>query len=150
MMIFDRPTLRLAPTTSMAAAVMRREIHSQLLRFASVGAVAFMVNATVVELVAWSTGPLWAQAIAFPVAATVAWWLNRRFTFGPSARRMHQEWMRYIAANVFGWTANNGIYLLLVLSAPIAYVHPILGVVAGSLVGISFNFVASKWLVFST
>lgn len=57
------------------------------------------IHAGVVEALALSIGPVWAQVFAFPFAASAAWWLNRQFTFGPSARTWRREWLRYIAAN---------------------------------------------------
>ena len=63
-----------------------------------------------------------------------------RFTFGASHRTVHQEWLRYLLANALGWSANNGVYVWMIFSLPLAYQHPALAVAAGSLVGMVFNF----------
>jgi putative flippase GtrA len=126
----------------------KAELHQQILRFGIVGVVGFVVNAGMVEWLARSIGPIWAQALAFPVAVTVTWWLNRRYTFGASRHVWHREWLRYVAANALGWGANNGVYFLLIFKFPLAYQYPSLAVAAGSLAGMVFNFAISKWIVF--
>ncbi len=125
------------------------ELHLQILRFGIVGLVGFVVNAGLVEWLNNTIGPIWAQVLAFPVAVTVTWLLNRRYTFGTSCHIWYLEWLRYIFANALGWSANNGVYFLLIFKFPVAYQYPSLAVAAGSLAGMGFNFVLSKWIVFN-
>ena len=106
------------------------------------------VNAGIVEALAHTLGPGWAQPMAFPVAASVTWWLNRRYTFGASQSLWQLELMRYIASNVMGWMANNGAYFLMILFNPFAYHHPAFAVAVGSLAGMVFNFKFSRRFVF--
>lgn len=120
----------------------------QLGRFSLVGGAAFLVNALLVELLARITDPVRAQLIAFPAAATVAWWLNRRYTFGPSGQPLHREWTRYLLANGIGALINNATYLALVCSLPFAYNQPSLAVTAGSLTALAVNFLLSRHIVF--
>jgi putative flippase GtrA len=127
----------------------RSTLLHQLCRFSIVGVVAFVVNAGLVELLVAMTGPLWAQLIAFPVAATVAWQLNRRYTFAASGLPPQQEWKRYILANGVGWFINNGTYLGLVLTVPLITAHPSLAVAAGSIAGLSANFLFCRQFVFN-
>lgn len=127
---------------------MKRGLRVQVLRFGAVGVIGFFVNAGLVEALAGLINPLWAEAVAFPVAATTTWWLNRRYTFGTSGDDWHVEWLRYIGANAGGWLANNAVYFALILSFSLLYVHPSLAVAAGSLAGMVLNFTASKWFVF--
>ena len=126
-----------------------RSLVNQIFRFGIVGVIAFLVNAAIVEAAVGHIGPIWAQIIAFPLAATLAWWLNRNFTFSPSVRKIHHELLRYRAANAMGWLANNGVYFVAVFAIPLAYSHPALAVAAGSLSGMALNFISSKRLVFS-
>jgi putative flippase GtrA len=127
---------------------LRHPATRQFMRFFVVGIVGFMVNAGVVEAWARFSTPLVAQAIAFPAAVTVTWWLNRRYTFGASRYTAHHEWMRYVLANALGWATNNGTYFYLVLHFAIAYRHPMIAVAAGSMAGMLLNFTGSKLLVF--
>ena len=125
-----------------------RGLSDQVLRFGLVGVAGFLVNAGLVAALAGPAGPVRAQAVAFPAAASVTWWLNRRFTFGASGRAWHREWLRYLGANALGWAANNGTYLALVLGSAWAAQHPVPAVAAGSLAGMAFNFVCSRRFVF--
>lgn len=120
----------------------------QMGRFVLVGTAVFGVNAVLVELLVTGMGPLWAQVIAFPLAATLAWWLNRRYTFGASGSGLRREWLRYMLANGLGWLLNNGVYLLCVDRFPLAALHPSLAVAAGSIAGMVANFILSRQLVF--
>jgi len=120
----------------------------QLGRFSVVGGAAFLVNALLVELLARFADPFQAQLIAFPAAATVAWWLNRRYTFGPSGQSLHREWARYLLANGIGALINNATYLAMVCSLPFAYNQPSLAVAAGSLTALAANFLLPRHLVF--
>lgn len=138
--------LHKSPTGSTAKA---RTLRGQILRFGAVGVVGFVVNAGMVEWLAHSIGPVWAQVLAFPVAASVTWWLNRRYTFGASSLAWRREWVCYVVANALGWSANNGVYFFLIAQSYIFYRHPALAVAVGSLAGMIFNFTISKLMVFN-
>jgi putative flippase GtrA len=49
---------------------------------------------------------------------------------------------------MLGWAANNGCYLWMVFSVPLAYQHPAIAVAVGSLAGMVLNFSASRLIVF--
>lgn len=121
----------------------------QFLRFAWVGVLGFMVNGGVVAWLSAATGPLWAQAVGFPLAATVTWWLNRNFTFAPSQRSILREWAFYVSANGIGWLVNNGSYVLLVVQSALFHRYPVLAVAVGSVAGMMFNFALSRRFVFN-
>ncbi len=121
----------------------------QVWRFGIVGVIGYIVNAGIVELLAPNWGPLYAQILAFPIAASMTWWFNRHFTFGASERTIHREWLQYLLANSLGWVVNNGAYVWIIFNSVLAYQHPSLAVAAGSLAGMIFNFTMSKWLVFN-
>lgn len=123
-------------------------LAGQIGHFLLVGTAVFGVNAALVELLVIGVGPLWAQALAFPLAATLAWWLNRRYTFGASGSSPQREWLHYLLANALGWLLNNGVYLLCVDRFALAALHPSLAVAAGSIAGMVANFLLSRQLVF--
>ncbi|POR55910.1 putative flippase GtrA [Paraburkholderia eburnea] len=120
----------------------------QFFRFFLVGSAGFVVNAVLVELLVHLTKPVTAQLLAFPVAVTVTWWLNRRYTFGASRHALHYEWLRYVFGNIFGWIINNGVYIWFVLHVPLTALHPAIAVAVGSVAGMFLNFAMSRWLVF--
>ncbi len=124
-------------------------MFQQLLNFAWVGVIGFFVNGGVVAALSPSIGPLWAQAIAFPLAVTITWWLNRHYTFSPSGHSLTREWLYYVGANFFGWLVNNGIYFLLVLQSNWFHQYPVAAVAIASIAGMFFNFILSRRFVFS-
>ncbi|WP_020484168.1 bifunctional glycosyltransferase family 2/GtrA family protein [Methylomonas sp. MK1] len=142
----DSAAILSADNTALSAG--NDDLLGQMWRFGLVGVVGYIVNAGLVESLVLNMGPLRAQMLAFPAAVTVTWWLNRRFTFGASHHAMHHEWLRYVLANMLGWTANNGAYLWMIFSVPLAYQHPALAVAVGSLAGMVLNFSASRLIVF--
>ncbi len=125
-----------------------KRLRSQILRFGMVGLVGFAVNAGMVSWLADSIGPGWSQALIFPFAASVTWWLNRRYTFRASGRVWHNEWVRYVAANILGWTIVNGIYFFLILNYKFFYRNPSAALFFGTMFGFISNFIFSKLYVF--
>ncbi len=126
----------------------QQRLLRQMWRFFLVGTAAFVVNGALVEILVGHIGPVKAQLMAFPLAATVAWWLNRCYTFGASSSALHREWLHYIMANGIGWLINNGVYLVLIYRFRLAAQHPSLAVAAGSIAGMFANFILSRQLVF--
>lgn len=126
----------------------KNQLMRQMWRFFLVGIAAFVVNGASVELLVGIIGPIKAQLLAFPTAATVAWWLNRTYTFGASGNTLHREWFSYILANGIGWFINNGVYLIMVYRFVRVAQHPSLAVAAGSIAGMFANFILSRKLVF--
>jgi putative flippase GtrA len=128
-----------------------RPIHSQLFfRFCVVGAIAFVVDAGAVQaLVGWRDwDPFLARVVSYLAAATTAWWLNRRFTFGAGDAPIHREWASYLVVNTAGGLVNYATYAVLVLAVDTVRLVPALGVAAGSVAGLAVNFALNRWLVF--
>jgi putative flippase GtrA len=127
-----------------------RDTSRQLLRFTAIGAVAFVVDASVL-LVARNVlglGLYLGRVCSFLIAATFTWALNRRFTFADADTPPVSQWGRFLAANAVGGGVNYAVYAVLVTLVPVVAAYPVLGVAAGSLAGLVFNFTASKKWVF--
>jgi putative flippase GtrA len=129
----------------------RYRIEQQLLRFAAIGTLAFLVDTATLyfALGVLGIGKYSGRLLSFLVAATFTWAMNRRFTF-PEARDapMARQWLEFVAANGVGGVVNYGVYALLVTYVGLVAAHPVLGVAAGSLAGMTFNFGASRGWVF--
>lgn len=127
-----------------------RPIGNQLVRFCAVGAAAFVVDAGAVEalvkLASWN--PYLARVVSYLCAASFAWWLNRRYTFGAGQGPVHREWAKYLAVNISGGLVNYIAYAALVASFDFVRAWPWIGVAAGSAAGLLVNFAANKWYVF--
>ena len=92
-----------------------RTIASRFLRFALVGAAGFLVNEAALWLALRAIGlnPYLGGIFSFVIAATFTWWGNRMLTFperaAADARAVAMEWMRFIAANGFGFLVNYAV-----------------------------------------
>lgn len=124
----------------------------QFLSFSVVGTIGFVVDAATLYLTMSQLGAglYGGRVVSYLVAATSTWALNRRYTFlqQRSANRLG-EWSRFLGANAFGGLVNYGVYALLVTINETAATYPVIGVAAGSVTGLFFNFAASRYVVFT-
>lgn len=125
----------------------------QFLRFSLIGVVGFVVDSVALMLAmrGLGLGLYSGRVLSFFVAATATWSLNRRFTFATVDHRpLIVQWVRFVMANSLGGGTNYGVYAALVTFVPFVTRHPVLGVAAGALAGLAFNFSISKFWVFRT
>jgi putative flippase GtrA len=127
-----------------------RPAAAQFLRFALVGAAGFLVDAGALTLAmkGFGLGPYAARAFSYFCAATFTWFCNRHFTFANASGAPAPEWLRFMGANALGGALNYGVYAALVAFSAAVAAQPVLGVAAGSIAGLAFNFAASKRWVF--
>lgn len=126
-----------------------RALAADFLRFGVVGASGFVVDTAAVYATKGVLGLYGAGIAAYIVAATWTWFFNRLWTFagrgdGPAWR----QWLRFMAANLSGFTLNRGAYMLLVTFSATCRDHPVLAVAIGCGMGMFANFFASRRLVF--
>ncbi|MFN3233695.1 MAG: GtrA family protein [Alphaproteobacteria bacterium] len=128
-----------------------RAVVGQFIRFAIVGTVGFVVDATVLYALLYglAADPYSARAGSFLCAATVTWWLNRTYTF-PDAQSQaaHRQWASFIGFMLMGAAVNYGTYVAVVFYGPAHAVTPLAGVAAGSMAGLAVNFTTSRLFVF--
>ncbi len=126
-------------------------VSRQFLRFCIVGTIGFVVDAGSLYLIMATTGagPYLARLFSFMMAASATWILNRTYTFQVSRREpILLEWLRYLGYASVGGTINYGAYAFSLLSFEAARAHPVIGVAVGSVAGLAFNFLATRYLVF--
>ena len=127
-------------------------LRKQILLFAIVGAIGFVVDAGVVQLLVreFAVNPYGARVVSFLAAATTTWGFNRRYTFaghGGGSRR--RELLRYLVAMAIGFALNYGAYVVCSSMWPLVRTDwPAIGVAAGSVAGAIVNFVTSKYWIF--
>jgi len=128
-------------------------LRRQLLMFAISGAIGFVVDAGIVQILVreFAANPYGARVVSFLAAATTTWGFNRRYTFaghGGGSRR--RELLRYLVAMACGFALNYGAYAACVLFWPLVREWPAIGVAAGSIAGAAVNFLSSKYWIFRT
>ncbi len=130
-----------------------KTVATQFLRFALVGAVGFLVDASTLSLYLWLVGGLYSgRVVAWFVAVSVNWALNRRFTFkrnGDSPPGRLGQWGRFVLVNSGGGVLNLVVYTLLVSQIPLCAAYPILAQAAGTVAGLLLNFTGARRLVFA-
>ena len=135
-----------------------RDRLAELMRFGSVGAVAYVVDAGLFNLLRFGPGelleakPLTAKVISVAVATLVAWLGNRHWTF--SGRRTEgrlRELFAFALVNVGGMLIAVGClafsHYVLGLTSPLA--DNIAANVVGVLLGSIFRYLAYRHLVFT-
>ncbi len=151
--------LRLPPWAEPIAAralghPLARKINPQMLRFGVVGVIGFVVHAALLELF---TGVAYLNAtlgwlIAFALATTTTWTINRAWTFRDHANdaRRAEEASTYVAVQSFAAAVNFAVYLSLksvfpIFAAGLGLLPPL---AAGAIAGMFINYLGSRHLVF--
>jgi putative flippase GtrA len=127
---------------------MATKTASQFLRFGVSGIVGLAADMGALYLaLALGSGYYFGRLLSCLFAIWVTWRLNRRFTFA-ATESAWQEWWRYLTVMLGGSAINVGTYSLLLQFLPEARWAPAAGVAAGSLAGMTFNFISAKHFVF--
>lgn len=88
-----------------------KALIAQLVRFGAVGAVGFVVDVTIFNLLRVSVfspenfheGPVWAKVVSTTIAIAVNWVGNRYWTFGPHRRpQALREGMEFVVVSLGG------------------------------------------------
>jgi putative flippase GtrA len=123
----------------------------QIVAFSAVGVMAFFVDAAVLYAgIALGLGLVGGRVVSYLAAVTVSWALNRYYTFSAcSPQPLLAQWARFAFTQLSGATLNLGTYyLLLAIAHPVVVRWPVLAVAAGSLAGLSINFIVARLYVF--
>lgn len=123
----------------------------RFLTFGIIGAAGFVVDSAVLLFGMHVLGldKYSARVFSYLVAATVTWIGNRKLTFAdrPKAPR-RKQWLKFLIVNLGGFAINYGTYAALVASVPFVGANPVLGVAAGAITGMFFNYFVSNRYVF--
>lgn len=124
-------------------------ISRPLLLFGAVGVAGLVVDVAVLALLHPWLGAYGARLVSFMAAASTTWWLNRQLTFAgrPAQVGLWAEYVRYIGLMLGGGSVNYAVYSLLAWYFPQTTLHLFAYVAAGSLAGMTVNYLgASRWL----
>lgn len=124
----------------------------QFMLFGVGGGLAFLVDAVVLHLMAriWDADPYAVRLASFMCAVTVTWLFNRTFTFaaGRTRQPLLYEWGCYVVSQLGGFSVNYVVYAVLVWSFTLVRQWPVLGVAAGSVAGLTVNYLLARRYVF--
>ncbi len=128
----------------------RKPSIPQFLRFGVVGCLGFVWDTSTVYLTRDAVGLMPAIMLAFLVAATLNWAINRAWTFRHMAcdHSLPRQWVLYMMANSLGFVLNRGTTYSLVLMCGVCRAQPILPLAAGAGAGLFANFLLSQRFVF--
>ena len=123
---------------------------AQFVLFGFVGVIGFVVDTAVVYATRNGLGLYLAGVLAYGVAVSTTWWLNRIWTFRGLSRPgpVHRQWAAFVAANLPGLILNLGTYFLLVTVVPLCAIHPVIAIAAGAIAGMFANFTLARTVVF--
>jgi putative flippase GtrA len=125
----------------------------EFLRFAAVGIVGLFADmaALTLALEVLHLDVYSGRVFSYLVAATTTWVLNRRFTFTNADQSgPFKQWLKFLGANAIGGVVNYGVYAAIVTYTAVGMDYPQIGVAAGSIAGLFFNFSVNKFWVFKT
>ncbi len=132
-------------------------LKRELLWFCVAGVIGFGVDVSVLLALVGGLGlgAYLARVLSFVAAATATWLVNRGVTFAATRtdgakRSVAGEWARYLLAMTVGGAMNFGVYATIVNVWGQAWPVLVAGVVAGTAVGMGFNFLASRHWVFTS
>jgi len=130
-----------------------RAAHVLFSRFTGIGGIGFVIDASILTLLvnAGGMGAIKARAVSFSFAATATWYLNRKWTFRVAdGARKGSEYARYLAVQTVGAGINLAVYLFVLYMYPKLASIPVIPLAIGAAFALVFNFVASRYWVFST
>jgi putative flippase GtrA len=136
------------PTVDALARSARGATLGRWSSFATVGAVGFAVDATLLSLLVHIVG--WphygARAVSFAAAVTVTWYGNRHWVFTRTNNAAF-EYGAYFGVQAIGAIINLGTYALIIAIFPTLAQIPVIPLSVGAAVALLFNYAgASRWV----
>ncbi|WP_025886014.1 GtrA family protein [Asaia prunellae] len=127
-----------------------QQLLRQFMRFGVIGAMGLVWDILLVTVLRPYIGLTAATLLSYFAVASLNWLLNQLWTFRNVAHRDHPilQWLRFLAANSFGFLLNRGTVYTLCFTVPFCAQHVALPLAAGSLMGLLANFNLSRKLVF--
>lgn len=122
----------------------------RLLKFGVVGGLGFLWDSGTLYALRPFIGLTAATLVAYFVAATLNWVLNRIWTFKGAGLHDHPflQWLRFLTANSLGFLLNRGAVYTLFYTVPLCVTYPVIALAVGALAGMFANFNLSQKMVF--
>lgn len=126
---------------------------ADLRRFILVGTLGFLIDGGILQLLSAGAGwtPLAARCIAFPVAVTVTWWVNRVWSFRAGrARSAGRQYAAYLMVQILGLAINFTAFALLIEASAWLRLWPIVALGIGSVLAMAATYLLSRQFVFTS
>ena len=130
----------------------RHEMVLSFLKFGLVGASGFLVDLAMFTCFnqLFGLGAELARGIAYWVASTWNWFFNRTFTFSEAEQDAYgSQWTKYLLMCMVSFLPNWGTFALLTRNSAFFEQYNELALVAGVGVGMVFNFLGARFIVFN-
>ncbi len=129
----------------------RNELVVSFVKFGMVGASGFIVDVSFFTLLHsyFGLGAEFARGIAYWIAATWNWFLNRSFTFA-AAEKVDRagQWSKYLLMCLVSFFPNWGTFTILTNGSEFFARNTQLALVAGVAAGMIFNFLGARFIIF--
>lgn len=122
----------------------------ELAWFGISGVIGLLVDIAVLYAIKGLLGPYVGRLVSFFAAVLATWLVNRSVTFSqrPSGLSLMSEFVRYVVLMIGGGLVNYAVFAFLVYQFSAVNEQPVWGVAAGSIVGMGFNFLSSRKMIF--
>ena len=126
------------------------QLLAQFVVFGVVGVIGFVVDTAVVYATRHWAGLYLAGTLAYAVAVTTTWWLNRVWTFRGLGNigSIGRQWLAFVLASLPGLCLNLGSYFVLLTVVPVCATYPVIAIAVGAVAGMFANFTLSRSMVF--
>ena len=127
--------------------VKERPVVRQFVKFALVGVINTLTSTSVYLLATRSFGwhPLSANALAFVVAVTVSYVLNKRWTFRDPRRDYHRQYVQFFTVSTIGFSLSEGIIWLV---HSVMGIHDLVAFGTAVVIVLFWNFTANRLWTF--
>ncbi|MDI2112319.1 GtrA family protein [Commensalibacter nepenthis] len=122
----------------------------QFIQFGLVGLSGLALDTCTVYLLRHIIGLTTATLVAYFIAATSNWLINRLWTFHGLGKNKHfvNQWFTFLITNILGFCLNRGTVLILFHFSQTCVAHPIIALIIGAATGMFANFNISRKLVY--
>ena len=127
-----------------------KRLFGEVALFGAVGTAGFVVDTAILYSLRPFMGNYAARVISFICAVVVTWLLNRNLTFRHKTSRISpgREFLRYLGMMIAGGAINYLTYAILVAKYEFVHQQPVWGVAAGSLAGMTVNYLQLRLVMF--
>lgn len=122
----------------------------QFIKFGLVGLSGLILDTCTVYLLRNIIGLTSATLLAYFVAATSNWFINRLWTFQGLSKQEHilHQWLKFLITNSLGFLLNRGTVFVLFFFSNTCQSHPFIALIAGAIAGMFANFNMARKLVY--